>query len=182
MGCDIHMYVEMRKDGQWVTADYFLPTDSDFDNRPERSKEAQLYVGDYHMWHPVGGELNHIPIYDCRSYWLFGILAGVRGEVDDENSPTIDEPRGLPDDICPFVKAEYGDGEWDWHTPSWFTLKELAEYDARYPNQEFSNLKNLIRKLKDRADDLYLIYNFEWDHGRIPAKANDLRIVFLFDN
>ena len=41
----------------------------------------------------------------------------------------IDDPRGLPDDISPLVRKEAEHWEGDGHSHSYFTLKELKEYN-----------------------------------------------------
>jgi hypothetical protein len=74
-------------------------------------------------------------IYSGRNYDLFAILADVRNgrgfggvETGGRKIP-IDQPRGLPDDVSSFVQ-DMSDG-WgiDGHSHSWFTLKELRDYD-----------------------------------------------------
>jgi len=69
--------------------------------------------------------------YSTRNYNLFAILANVRNDwsKDGYEFRPIDEPRGLPADTSPEVRAEaegwYGDG----HSYSWFTLQELLDYN-----------------------------------------------------
>lgn len=108
MGCDIHLYVEKRVNGVWVTADEWSKTDCGF---------------------------VHKEIYDGRNYDLFAILADVRngrefaGCYTGEGFNPIADQRGFPADVCKEVKLEYirwcGDG----HSYSYFTVEELLEYD-----------------------------------------------------
>jgi hypothetical protein len=68
-------------------------------------------------------------IYSGRNYELFGILAGVR----DRNNDSIDDPRGLPEDVCEVTKKESDRWDSDGHSHSWVTLKELKEYQGLHP-------------------------------------------------
>lgn len=111
MGCDIHMHVEYKyrlKDdnAHWMCGDYFKlnPFRDKYDN-----EEKYTLVG----------------FHDDRNYDLFSILANVRNYGRNEY---IDDPRGLPDDVTKEVK-EYCD-KWgiDGHSHSYFTLKELIDF------------------------------------------------------
>lgn len=168
MGCDIHMYVEYRSitniDTGWRCGDYFRVVD------PLAEK-------------PV---IKRIELYGDRDYSLFAVLADVR------NSHLIDyisEPRGLPDDVTEYVKREYGAWGNDAHSCSYFTLQELIDYhDVHKPKDlmGYDVLKPLIDKLKQRANEIDLIWEFEWDNsltrGIAYKKAERIRIVFWFDN
>ena len=113
MGCDIHVYTEKRLiDGTWWCTDRFY-LNPDYDGNDESEPE---YLVDN--------------IYNRRDYNLFGTLAGVRNY--DGVTP-IDEPRGLPHDVSNAVKKEYELYKCDWHTPSWFTARELFQYKAKRP-------------------------------------------------
>jgi hypothetical protein len=63
--------------------------------------------------------------FDWRSYGLFGFLAGVRNYSE---VPPIAEPRGLPDDVSVGVREAHDDDP-DWHSATWLTVTELAEFD-----------------------------------------------------
>jgi len=101
-------------------------------------------------WH-----LADIQPSDDRNYRAFAILADVRNgygfagfDTGDPVTP-ISEPRGLPENMSPELRAklergnddesidENGDEEeWCWlgeHSFSWVTLKELLEYDLDAP-------------------------------------------------
>ena len=67
--------------------------------------------------------LNIESLYSGRNYELFGILAGVR----DHNNDSIDDPRGLPEDVSEVTKKESDRWDGDGHSHSWLTLKELRE-------------------------------------------------------
>ena len=168
MGCDIHMYVECKsvsnKDSKWRCGDYFR------------------------IYNPVADEpiIKRVELYGDRDYSLFAVLAGVRNSNLVEY---IAEPKGLPDDATEFVKREYVAWGSDAHSCSYFTLRELIDYQNEHePVDEFGYdiLKPLINRLKQRADELDVIWDFEWNNSftRDVAykKANNIRIVFWFDN
>jgi hypothetical protein len=113
MGCDIHFYVEKKNKAgtKWVSADVWEKDDN--------------YV--------------HVPYekryYSGRNYNLFAILADVRngsgfaGCKTGEGFNPISQPKGLPDDVSKEMKqASEGMGG-DGHSHSWFTLRELLDYD-----------------------------------------------------
>jgi len=104
---------------------------------------AEFYKND--CWHLAELELTH-----DRNYRAFAILADVRNgygfagfSTGDVLTP-ISEPRGLPDDMSPELRAKLepktdaednavdglylGD-----HSFSWVTLKELLDYDLDVP-------------------------------------------------
>lgn len=102
MGCDIHGFVRVRshKAGPW----HFVST-----------------------------------VPSGRNYALFALLAGVRNY--DEAEP-ISEPRGLPDDLqwlsgsrlprddSAYDKPDYYFNDVGDHSQSFFSLKELREWDG----------------------------------------------------
>lgn len=168
MGCDIHMYVEYkitsRDDAIWRCGDYFK------------------------VRNPLSEELNlkRVALYGNRNYTLFAVLADVR------NSDYLDyiaEPKGLPHDATEYVKREYRAWGNDAHSCSYFALRELIEYHNEHkPVDElgYDILKPLIDRLKQRADELGVIWDFEWSNSLTREvaykKANNIRIVFWFDN
>ena len=168
MGCDIHMYVEYSRTGKeendWICGDYF---------RVDNPLAETPFI-------------KRIALHGDRNYSLFAVLADVR------NSQLIDyisEPRGLPYDATEYVKREYSAWGNDAHSCSYFTLRELIDYHEEYKPQDSIGryiLKPLIDKLKQRANELDLIWDFEWHNSftRDVAykKANRIRIVFWFDN
>ncbi len=122
MGCDIHMYVEYKKslpikdskerEEKWVCGDYFKP--NPFKDIFDEEKS-----------------LERMELYGHRNYGLFATLAGVR---DYTNSIIpVSEPKGMPDDCCPYIKSANEDWDSDGHTHSWLTLKELKDYQATQP-------------------------------------------------
>ena len=117
MGCDIHMYVERKKDGKWIAAraELFVIEDEEYNTVPDIPYEQK--------------------IYSDRNYSLFAILANVRngfgfaGCDTGEGFVPIAEPRGLPNDVCMEVKEVSDEWDCDGHSHSWFTLEELLNYN-----------------------------------------------------
>lgn len=201
MGCDIHLYVERKHYGKWYNADYFVPSVS-----------------------RTGDQYQHVPMYDGRNYALFATLANVRNYG---NTAYVSDPKGLPDDTTDFVKSEWESWEFDGHSCSYLTLRELLDfheaghplkrrgmlspkqqkelddgilpehwcqdtnqigYEFREWEEENYVLLPLIDKLKERCDELNMIYDFAWSSNNSDMrnsayeKAKDIRIVFWFDN
>jgi hypothetical protein len=120
MGCDIHMYVEYKKKStnKWESGDFYRVNPyKEFEGEPEYSV---------------------IELHGNRNYGLFSTLAGVR-DYSDKVEP-VTEPKGFPDDACDFVKVEYKGWGSDAHTPSWLTLKEIRDYQAKDPQMFWSGL------------------------------------------
>ena len=88
-----------------------------------------------------------------------------------------------------YVAREYERWDIDAHSASYFTLRELIEFKVEHePRDRFGRdiLKPLIDKLKRRADELDLIWDFEWGRENTAKvaleRAENIRIVFWFDN
>lgn len=130
----------------------------------------------------------------------------------------------MPVDVSAEVKADSVRWGCDAHSHSYFTLRELIEYQAsikplkhrgmispeaqhaldehgvhpdtwcqctnmsgwafREWEEENTVLVPLIEALKQRADELYLIYSFFWERDPEEAlkMAENIRLVFWFDN
>lgn len=113
MGCDIHMNVEVRRNGRWTFVE--PPVVHEPWNRDPAGRKT--WWGD-------------------RSYITFAVLAGVR--ADDGDPAPIDQPRGYPDDVDSetMISADpspRGQDHGD-HSASWLTLDEVLAYDW---DQEF---------------------------------------------
>lgn len=113
MGCDIHLYVERKRNGEWESVEKWSKED---DEDVARVDYTDCY-------------------YTGRNYDLFAILADVRNgsgfagvDTGDGFNP-IDAPRGLPDDACEQIKALSESWGVDGHSHSHFTLAELIAFD-----------------------------------------------------
>jgi hypothetical protein len=105
MGCDIHLYVEVRKDGVWESVDAW-----------STDQQGDIYI-------PYEKRL-----FTGRNYNLFAMLADVRNRYD---IIPISEPKGLPEDISENVKNMSIVWDGDGHSHSHFTVSELLEYDLK---------------------------------------------------
>ena len=169
MGCDIHNHIEYKRNGKWICGDYFKVNPYSIDD----AREPHLEL---------------VPFCENRNHGLFSQLAGVRNYYD--NRP-IAEPKGLPDDLSDDVKKDAEYWWMDGHNYSYLTLKELLDYVKKNPKINYSGyisvqeaLNHLIDEMKKRADELCLIYDYEWDKHPEEAysKSKDIRLVFWFDN
>jgi len=118
MGCDIHLFVERKVDGKWISADRWTPNEyAGEEGEPDVCVEYENRF------------------YKGRNYNLFAILASVRNGVGFAGWDTGDGfkpiamPKGLPSDVSAEVKAESDRWDGDGHSHSWLTLAELKAYD-----------------------------------------------------
>jgi len=144
MGCDIHVYLEKRlfsyndekrKNGVWINADKWQ-RDTNYDLYKVTDPESVL---DEYGGTPTiikGWEIPYEDrIYNGRNYDLFAILANVRngrgfaGIETGEGFNPIAIPKGVPDDCSDVTRACLGSYGTDGHSHSWFTLKELLDFD-----------------------------------------------------
>jgi hypothetical protein len=159
MGCDIHLYVEIRKNGKWERAGqlvknpYYYPDE----DGPENTK------------------LVHEDFWKGRNYQLFGVLAqGVRRDMDSSF-----KIKGLPKDITKEVKEIADYMGVDGHSHSWLNLAELFDYAYK---------GDYGKKDKNRFEEIDS-YFAEVTFPKLIAlaaepgmKPEDVRIVFFFDN
>jgi hypothetical protein len=201
MGCDIHMYAELK--------------------RNVNEKEVWVNVDDFRInpyWDGSDSEsqFEHKDLHGDRNYGLFSLLAGVR-DYSEKTKP-VSDPKGLPEDISDFTKRAADRWESDAHTHSWLLLSELKEFQEKNPTitrsglispsqakalderGEFPNswcqgtsdktfvkrewtepaeyLKPLITKMQDRMKEELWI----WDDDYDKSLDKKIRIVFWFDN
>lgn len=111
MGCDIHCYAERKsKDGKWEIVGNV-------------KKEEDGWVS-----------IDYEPYHD-RNYNLFAILANVRngtafaGCKTGEGFNSISNPKGVPSDASEEYASLSEQYDSDGHSHSYFTLRELLDYD-----------------------------------------------------
>lgn len=174
MGADIHIYVEIRKNGIWE----LLEGNHFSDQWNDKNKKCSAP-------------------FDWRHYRMFAILAGVRGN----NIHPIKEPTyELPNDASNVVKDDYIKWAGDAHSASFFTARELVEFDfsqdLRNCNQEAPTYsRNVLfekRDVSDKYENPKTYYDFMdgpdtmfFKHIKELAELgnlDDVRIVFWFDN
>jgi len=152
MGCDIHSYVEVKRNGQW-------------------EKVGNIFRGYYDE-----DELIDEPFY-YRSYGLFGFLADVRNY---SVVPVISQPKGIPSDISTEVKKELEEWDSDAHSLSCLTLKELLDfnYDQKFIDMRAISDAPKI-SVKDFLGEKFskLISQLQ-----TLGDPENVRVVFWFDN
>lgn len=140
MGCDIHLFAERRTRDGWQ----LLPApDSDTAYR-EISYRTKGFLNEW---------------FEDRNYYLFSMLAGVRGYI----SYPLEDPRGMPADPSPEYVEE--SKNWEGHSHSYFTVAELRSYFA-------------LKLSHDYCGNFLLLL----DELETYGAAEDVRIVFFFDN
>lgn len=154
MGCDIHFECERRMDGAWLWVphperDCWSCVLDAKDAVRETGKPALVVKPDCDWCHGTGRRREQF--YHQRNYGVFAILADVRNpretDVGDggEGFIPISEPRGLPDDLSPELRAYATRGEEDdptgedddyaqrvdlgEHSQSWLLLSEVLDFD-----------------------------------------------------
>ena len=141
MGCDIHVHVEYKRivngEPKWVCGDYF---------------KINPYYGD-DEYEPA---YSLVSFCDDRNYSRFAVLANVRNYGDTEY---IDEPRGLPEDVTAEVLGDSDRWDCDGHSHSYFTLKELIDYQE---NIKPLKHRGMINPDAQRALDKHGILPNEW--------------------
>lgn len=163
MGCDVHFYVEVKKDGAWQSADRWK-------NQADAGENA-YYDVDYDE-----------RFYTSRNYNLFAILADVRngygfaGITTGEGFKPIDEPRGVPNDASNEYKAIVKQWDGDGHSHSYFTVAELLAYDwtqkTKFQDGTSYEYKDCVGGfLTETLPQLEKL-----------GRPEDVRIVFFFDN
>lgn len=133
MGTDISLFVEkfnhQTKKWEYLSPDGTIPYGS--------KKEAEEFDYNYYTFYHGG-----------RNYRLFAVLAGVRNYADIE---PIDDPRGIPEDSCKEIVKHVKYWDNDAHSKSYFTLKELLEFD--WSKNVYQEIKLLLSDYKRYKKD-----------------------------
>lgn len=187
MGCDIHFYVEvLGKDGVWappadhiVNCDNCKGTGEDPDEsrcancgNTEESHEKRTkkcFFGPTKMqmvpvpcrWGCLEGKTVADVLYSGRSYQLFGVLSGVRGEPVEDFT---DESCSLPDDTSPILRRISGldDDSTDYHSHSSFLLTDLLKFDWEANGLDhFQNTLGEMQKFHKDSDCVRAIFWYD---------------------
>lgn len=177
MGCDIHSYAEVKKEGKWEVVGEVFPMD-DFEQ-------------EFHLNYHKEKKTHKIHPFDWRSYGMFGFLADVRNY---SYVPVIAEPKyGIPEDASDFVRNLY-EGDSDWHTATWLTLKQLFDFnydqvfwDRRVTKQVATNVWDGAATAEEGEHVTlreFLGPRFFRDLEILKSlgKPEDVRVIFWFDN
>lgn len=130
MGCDIHMFIEYKCGNglPWQADDHHVATWEGRcrDNNPHTPDEWCSYCVASHVhnteqWRCDYGYLDFGQVnITCRNYNLFAQLASVRGLGPRE-------PRGLPGDVSPVIRAAAEAWGSDGHSHSYMSAEELKQ-------------------------------------------------------
>ena len=125
MGCDIHMFVENKRTinekTQWVNADNWRINQYFEDGTDDGEQEYEV-----------------VPLYRERDYSVFAALAGVRDY--SEGTPSLGAPKGMPEDPSKPTLKECEGWDSDGHSHSYFTLRELKEFQQHNGKIKHSGL------------------------------------------
>lgn len=132
MGCDIHLYTERKFNNKWWCTDHF---------------KLNKY---YNKEDEFESKWECVHIYDDRNYAAFGALADVRNYY---NNDVIDMPRGLPIDVSKRIKKEADSWGMDGHSHSWFTARELFDYQKLHNEIHYQGMLNPedVKKLDEEG-------------------------------
>ena len=215
MGCDIHMYVERKTSRGWFNCDYFVPNVNY--KEPTCVNSARYFKDESSKYQhvPIYDGRNYAlfaTLADVRNYGNTAYISEPKGFPEDACDYIKDQYESWYGDahsasyltlqeLIDFHKAGYPLKRRGMLSPEqledfdngvlpdhWCQGTNIYGYEFREWEEENDVLVPLIEKLKDRADELYMIYKFYWDsndeHCRESAykAAADIRIVFWFDN
>lgn len=187
MGCDIHMFVERRKrTGEWAEVGKVFKNPY-YNPEKESTKDSDGYE-----WNP---SFIRSP-YRNRNYNLFAILADVRngrgfaGVKTGEGFNSIDDPRGLPDNVSKRIKNESDKwGEYG-HSHSWLLLSELLNYDwgqitmlSGYVSlEEYKRLRKEGGFPKSWCGDVYSPNLVKLDEKEADLLLDNPKLINVFTN
>lgn len=196
MGCDIHSIAEKKVDGKWVR----IETDG------RTTSWGSFFIK----------KEKYLSPFNWRNYSVFAFLADVRNY---DHCEPLSEPKGLPEDseylnsISPYAydtnpmngkpipenereTIKSGVLDTDYHSHSWFTLKELIDFDydktfwnRRVTKQTSPNSWNGAA-LAEEGEGVIISYkenlgkSFFEDIELLKTFGNpeNVRIIFWFDN
>ena len=206
MGCDIHMYVERKTDNGWFNCDYFVPNVNYKVGMCESEKWSRVPIYDdrsYSLFATLANVRNYgntpyisepkgVPDDTCdyiknecdkfyfddhsHSYLTLQELI----DFHEEGHPL--KHRGM---LSPEQLREFDEGILPDHRCQGCNM---SGYEFREWEEENNILIPLIDKLKDRMDELTMVYRFCWDSKNETSrkeayeKSANIRIVFWFDN
>lgn len=168
MGCDIHLYVEIRNRKNKERGWYSTSFKGDFSNRTYGMFAALNNVRNHWNLKPL--ENRGIPD-DLGNEAFHGYYKYVtENETDNEYEYSEEEAKGWVEYGYSTIKEENGNkycSNPDWHSANWCTTKELEEcYNQVFEKKEYDYIQwlALINYMK----------TFEEEY--------DVRAVFWFDN
>lgn len=204
MGCDIHMHLEYKKNGRWWCGDYYRLNpyyDGINESEPKYTKECWCEDRNYGLFSTLANVRNYSgnDYIDEPRGLPYDVTAEVEADNDywgiDGHSHSYFTLRELIEyrDNNPFLKRSglVSKEEYDKYKNFGTEPTEWCQWSSNYEKLEYLEwevenkaLYDLIDKIKERANDLYLIYDFMWSRNKEECMKNaeDIRIVFWFDN
>lgn len=202
MGCDIHNHIEYKRNGKWICGDYFKVNPYNIEDAREPHLELVPFCENrnYGLFSQLAGVRNYYdnrPIAEPKGlpddlsddvkkdaeYWgmdghnhsyltLKELLDYVKKNPKINYSGYISVQEAIALDVEGKTPSEWCQATND---PAWVFRRWKKEQEA---------LNHLIDEMKKRADELCLIYDYEWDKHPEEAysKSKDIRLVFWFDN
>lgn len=166
MGCDIHIWAEVKK--RYGNPDYrpgWEVVGHEFPYEYYRPGETSVVLvsGDEPDWE--SNRSMTMEPYNGRNYVLFAILADVRNGFGIE---PITAPRGIPEDASAFYKREVEKWGADGHSHSWLTLDELRRFDW---GKDADSVGYFLTETMPRLEAIEKRDDVE-----------EMRLVFFFDN
>jgi len=142
MGCDIHLFVEKKVEGEWRPVKGPNPYLGFTKN-----KTAETVLKDW--------------AYTGRDYDLFATLANVRNYA--RGIKPISNPKGLPENLSEVVRSEADKWECDAHSHSYFTLAELKKAKAKIKSEEFLDvtMKHLENLSQGEDNNVRIVFWFD---------------------
>ncbi len=137
MGCDIHMYVEIKQ--RYPNPEYNAPWEAvgnvfKYPYYNEKMVPTLRWYDDDTKPDESNSAFTNQPYVD-RNYSLFAILGDVRngrgfaGVKTGEGFNPIASNRGVPDDASDYYKHIVADWDADGHSHSYLSMEELENYD-----------------------------------------------------
>ena len=176
MGCDIHIFIEVKRNGKWLKFEDDHFTLDDYDKK-EYKKDK-------------GGTP-----FDWRSYSMFGFLADIRNY---SNCIPLSKPKGLPNDSEYLNEDGYYSGsgwgmnntskkedlerDYDYHSFSYLTLRELSEFDYEKTFLDERPQTDTYGKIITYREHLGGMFFVHLEELKTLGEPDDIRIVFWFDN
>lgn len=165
MGADIHIYAERKlKDGTWS-----LTKVLGFETKSALRNEGDFVEGKGTPWLSYRVRTRH--------YNFFAALAGVRGPGP--------HPKGLPEDVSPYVKEEAERWDGDGHSHSWYSAAEFVPIFMEHHMNREEIAKVTATKLENKYPMnmvQHICENFIGVECPSDLDPSCIRFVFWFDN
>lgn len=130
------------------------------------------------------GEMEPIDCYDGRDYELFGLLAGVRSDIE----PLV-PTRGLPESLAPEIYEQFywfdDDGnDWSpyWHDATWYDITELRAFCDSSRITEYDDDNDEVKLSERFRRFVYDIDQTLAAYWRWYPNPGEVQVVMWFDS